>query len=281
MKVTKAIITAAGRGTRFLPLTKVVPKELLPIGNRPTIHYLLEECQRSGINEVAIVVREWGSLTEQYFTRDWELEEFLRAKGKLDLLKLIQEPALGMRLTFIKQREDLPMGHGSPVLSAKNWVSQDNFALLFCDDLVKSETPGVAQLLQSWEANPTLSGVVMTDTVPWEQISSFSSVKFREDLGAAGVRFVEDYIEKPKTREQAFSNELFIGRAVYGAEIMNHLEANMSSHRDNQGEFSVWDAMMTLGKEKPFGALKVDGRWLTTGTPEQMWETSKILLGEG
>lgn len=279
-KVTKALILAAGRGTRFLPITKIVPKEMLPIGNKPTLHYLLEECKNSGITDVAIVLREWGSLTEKYFAEDRELEESLTAKGKFELLKAIEDPALGMELTFIKQHASYPMGHGSPVLSAKDWIGRDNFAMLFCDDLVKSETPALKQLITAWQENPELAGITMSSAIPMDLIKSYSTIKFKSDRLNANVKLLEDYIEKPKTEAQIFSNQCWVGRAVYSADIVRYLEENLTNKVvDNGGEFSAWDAMLAMSKDQPVGVLEVDGEWLTTGNPEQMKIATQKILG--
>jgi len=285
VQVKKAVITAAGRGTRFLPITKIIPKEMLPIGNQPTLHYLLEECQQSGIEEVAIIIREHGSLTEKYFEKDWGLEEFLQAKGKPDLLAAISNPSLGLKLTFIQQRVDFPMGHGAPLLSAKEWVGSDNFAMLFCDDLVLGPTPGLSQAIRAWQKRPELSGVILTQEVPESELIHFSSAKFKDDTLAAdqgdGIRLLDSYIEKPKPGQTTYSKESFFGRVVYSADIMRHLEQNLALQRDNQGEFSAWDAMVSLSKERDFGVLKVDGEWLTTGNQTQMsYASSRILSGK-
>lgn len=293
-KVKKAVITAAGRGTRFLPITKIVPKEMLPIGNQPTLYYLLAECKAAGIEEVCIVLRERGSLTEKYFERDLGLEQHLEEKGKFDLLERIKDPSLGLEISFEVQNPAFPIGHGAPVLSAKDWVGEDAFAMLFCDDLISAETPGLTQLVNAWENNPELAGVVMTSPVAADLIHQFSSVKVRPGISVgssngdshgdksgslAGVRLLEDYIEKPKP-DQVFSLEAFIGRAVYSSAIMAHLEENLGANRDSHGEFSTWDAMVSLSRKQDIGVLMVDGEWLTTGNDEQMRYAAKRILGE-
>ncbi len=280
-QVKKAVIVAAGRGTRFLPITKTVPKEMLPIGNKPTLHYLLEECKESGIEELCIIVRERGSITEKYFERDFELEHYLKEKQKDDLLEKIRDLALGMTLTFIQQDPAFPYGHGAPVLSAENWVKNDNFGLLFCDDLVISEKPALKQLKIAWEQNPETQGIVMTDTVPYEELFRFSSVKYNDQKLKSNVKLIENYIEKPKDKSLYFSNECFFGRAVYTSEIFQYLKENLKSGKcDNQGEFSLWDAMIDLAQTKKFGGLKVQGQWITTGNPEQMKKASEIILSK-
>lgn len=279
-KVTKALIVAAGRGTRFLPITKIVPKEMLPIGNKPTLHYLLEECKTSGITEVAVVVREWGSLTEQYFAPDKGLEEHLKAKGKTELLEAIANPGLGMQIDFLKQRPEYPVGHGSPVLSAKDWIGVDNFALFFCDDLFKAEVPALKQLMDAWNANPELAGIVSSSEMPRKEIHSKSSLKFRPDKLNAGVRLVETYIEKPKTEAEIFSNECFVGRGVYRSDIIEQLEQNLIDQVvDHNGEFNTFDAMFAGPNQGRYGALKIDGKWLTTGNPSEMRIATQEILG--
>lgn len=271
--VKKAVILAAGLGTRFLPATKVVPKELLPIGNYPIIHYLLQECKDVGIEEVCIVLRDYGTLTEQYFQKDLDLENHLQEKGKHDLIEKIKDPALGLKLSFVKQNPDYPHGHGAALLSAKSFIDQDNFAFFFCDDLVVGGTVAMKQLVDSWQMNSDLEGVVMSASVAPELISAFSSVKYKEGQDRpGGVKILEDYTEKPKTPEQIFSHDIFIGRAVYTAKILESLERNLLVRHANDGEFSVWDAMFDPSRNYPYGVVATDGKWITTGNPEQMWE---------
>lgn len=283
-KIRKAVITAAGRGTRFLPITKVVPKELLPIGNQPTLYYLLKEAKDSGIEEVCIVLRERGSLTEKYFEHDVELEAYLQEKNKPALLEAIANPSLGMKVSFVAQDQTLPIGHGAPVLSAKDWIAGEAFALFFCDDLIKADVPGISQLISSWEANTDLAGIVQTVSFSAEKIlNTFSSVKYRSGVernaGGYTVGELENYIEKPKTLDQIFSTDTFIGRAVYSAEILMKLEANVAAKRAFDGEFSLWDAMIDLAQEKPVAGQRLVGEWLTTGNQEQMQAAAQALLG--
>ncbi len=250
----------------------------MPIGNYPAIHYLLEECAASGIEEVGIVIREWGSLTEKYFERDHELEDYLEQKGKQDLLAKLKNPSLGLKVSFIKQDPNLPAGHGSPILSAKSFIDQDNFAMMFCDDLVVSDTPGLMQLQTAWQANGgSLGGLVMTSPIPYTKMSAFSTVKYSQTL-QGDVRRIEKYIEKPQSVSEYYEPECFVGRAIYTPELITELEKNLQSGQLSAGEFSAWDAMMNINKTKEVGALQITGRWLTTGTPEQMNEAIKAIL---
>jgi len=280
-RVKKALILAAGWGTRFLPITKVIPKELIPIGNKPTLHYLIEECANSGIEEVCIVIREWGSLTERYFERDIALESLLERFGKSHIIPEINNPTMGLRIHFVKQLpvpDPYPMGHGTPVLSAANWIGDDNFALMFCDDLVKAPVPGLQQLKDAWDANPDLTGgIVMTAEVSDDELAALSSVEYGEDCNA-GVRRLKDYIEKPKKGQARFTNDSMFGRAVYSAKIIDYLKENLQTTKDNQGEFSTWDAMMSMNKDMPVGCLTLEGTWVTTGKPDQLRAAEKVML---
>ncbi len=302
-EIKKALILAGGWGTRFLPATKIIPKEMLPIGNKPTLVYLLEECKASGIEEVMVVVRERGLLTEKYFERNEDLEANLRAGGKNDLLELISDPSLGLKINFIEQDKSLPSGHAAPVLSAADWIGNDPFVLVFCDDLVHGNTSGIAQLTSVWKNNPDLNSVVMSAEVPLEEINKFSSVKYKveaEDNSnltmhepQKGFRLLDDYIEKPQRPEDIFSSECFIGRAVYGAEILDYIRKNLQDRQSVEangnsgddvrgaakGEFSLWDAMLAQTKEGKVGVVKIDGKWLTTGNPDQFREASRVILG--
>jgi len=275
--IKKAIITAAGRGTRFLPITKIIPKEMLPIGNEPTLHYLLAECKDSGITDVAIVVREVGSLTEKYFQVDSNLETYLIDHKKQHLVEQVHDTNLGLNLTFILQDSSLPYGHGNPILSAKDWIGDSDFAMMFGDDIVKGEKPALAQLIEAWQSNPDLEGVVGTVEVATELITSMSTVKSKHANLNNKVKLLEDYIEKPKLTE-LYSNQIFIGRGLYNAGIIAELISHLPNIPEGR-EFYLWDAMLNLARKKPFGVLEIAGEWLTTGTPELLAIAAKKLLG--
>lgn len=284
-QIKKAILLAAGRGTRFLPATKVIPKELIPIGNYPTIHYLLSEFKQSGIEEVCIIVREWGSITEQYFEQDLELENYLSEKGKDDLLEKVKKTDLGLKLTFIKQDPNLPLGHGSALLSAKSFIDNDDFIFAFCDDLVHSQIPGTQQLIDYRNDHPELDHVILSSAVKPDEIHKFSSIKLK-NIGSkdnTSPRLLADYFEKPQKTSEIFEYECFIGRALYKSSIIPALEEELAANHWQQknSEFPAWDGMMHLinQKNEKVGVKLIDGDWLTTGTPEEMEKTQAKILG--
>lgn len=278
--VKKVVITAAGRGTRFLPMTKILPKELMPIGNKPTLHYLLKECAESGIEQVGIVVRERGNLIEKYFQHNFELEYYLKTNNKLDLLKRIENTNLGMDITMIQQREDLPYGHGRAIYSAKEWVAGDNFGVIFGDDIIKSETPGIKQLISAWEEKPEMKGVVAAFNLPDEDIiKKLGVVTFKEGTENDKVKLLDKFHEKPESKEELLSNHAIIGRALYSGDIFDYLDKLLEVKEEGR-EFYLWDAMLNMAQDHPYGVLGMDGEWLTTGTQEQMAYTAKRILEE-
>lgn len=305
-KISKAIITAAGRGTRFLPTSKVVPKELMPIGAYPVIHYILEECKAAGVTDVLIVVRERGGLLERYFSEDSELEEYLVDKGKSDLLDRVRGVDLGLNIAFVEQSRAVPYGNGAPIYSAREWVGDDDFAIMFSDDLIRGDRPGLSQMLSSWEAQKTQSGEQSAQggdqgaKVGSEILGLFSAIHFdRAQIAdtygnfalageVEGVELtwkVDKFIEKPAL-PNVMSNLANIGRVVVSNKVFVAFDELLARHRngDLEGrEFELWDAMLLLRdefgksgaedeKQGYLGVRQLEGKWVTTGMPQQMLE---------
>jgi UTP--glucose-1-phosphate uridylyltransferase len=274
--ITKAVITAAGRGTRFLPITKVIPKEMLPIGNKPTVHYLLEECKNSGVEQVCIVIREWGSLTEQYFAEDKELKQYLVEKDKKDLVDEVDRPGIGLQVSFVKQDPALPYGNGAPVLSAKSFIGDDDFYFMQGDDLFTyhTDTP-LVELQNAWQSDGSLGAVLGAVTRSEEDIAGKLGSIVTEGENQNGFYYMTDMVEKPEI-DKVPSTLATVGRVLLHADIISYLqdqsERLLREEEDSTREFYIWDAILAMRDRYKLAAKALSGEWLTTGTPEQMWE---------
>jgi UTP--glucose-1-phosphate uridylyltransferase len=252
MKVKKAVIPAAGFGTRFLPATKVVPKELLPIVDKPTIQYIMEEVASSGIEEVILITgREKGSI-EDHFDTSTELENYLRKKGKDDLLQMVQKIAEMVTLVAVRQKEPLGLGHA--VLCAKKIVGEEPFAVLLGDDLIDAEVPCIRQMMELYQK---LDGaMVAIQKVPKSETHLYGIIKGKrmEDR----LYRVEEMIEKPRQGE-APSNLAIIGRYILPPQIFEALE---KTKPDQRGEIQLTDAIRELNRNLPvFGYEFIGDRY--------------------
>ncbi len=252
MKVKKAVIPAAGFGTRFLPATKVVPKELLPIVDKPTIQYIMEEVASSGIEEVILITgREKGSI-EDHFDTSTELENYLRKKGKDDLLQMVQKISEMVTLVAVRQKEPLGLGHA--VLCAKKIVGEEPFAVLLGDDLIDAEVPCIRQMIERYQK---LDGaMVAIQKVPKSETHLYGIIKGKrmEDR----LYRVEEMIEKPRQGE-APSNLAIIGRYILPPQIFEALE---KTKPDQRGEIQLTDAIRELNRNLPvFGYEFIGDRY--------------------
>ncbi len=252
MKVKKAVIPAAGFGTRFLPATKVVPKELLPIVDKPTIQYIMEEVASSGIEEVILITgREKGSI-EDHFDTSTELENYLKKKGKDDLLQMVQRISEMVTLVAVRQKEPLGLGHA--VLCAKKIVGEEPFAVLLGDDLIDAEVPCIRQMMELYQK---LDGaMVAIQKVPKSETHLYGIIKGKrmEDR----LYRVEEMIEKPRQGE-APSNLAIIGRYILPPQIFEALE---KTKPDQRGEIQLTDAIRELNRNLPvFGYEFIGDRY--------------------
>jgi UTP--glucose-1-phosphate uridylyltransferase len=239
MKVKKAVIPAAGFGTRFLPATKVVPKELLPIVDKPTIQYIMEEVAAAGIVEVILITgREKGSI-EDHFDTSSELENHLRKKGRKDLLKIVQDISEMVTLVSVRQKEPLGLGHA--ILCAKKIVGEEPFAVLLGDDLIDAQIPCIQQMIDIY---PKMNGALIAlQKVPKEETHQYGIIKGRR-VGDRIYR-VEEMVEKPQKGE-APSNLAIIGRYILPAQIFGVLE---KVSPDKKGEIQLTDGLKELNKK--------------------------------
>ena len=238
MKVTKAVIPAAGLGTRVLPATKSVPKEMLPIVDRPAIHYIVEEAVRAGITDILIITSRGKSSVEDYFDRAPELEDRLLASGKEDLYRQIIDVTQMANIQYVRQQEAKGLGHA--VLCAKSFVGSDPFAVLYGDDVIISppDKPAIGQLCEAYDRYGL--GVVGIKEVTPEQILKYSSLAV-EPLEGRTYK-VTDMVEKPAP-DKILSLYSILGRCILPAEIFSILD---ETPLGAGGELQLTDAMRTL-----------------------------------
>jgi len=240
MKVRKAVIPAAGLGTRFLPATKAQPKEMLPVVDKPAIQYVVEEAVRAGLTDILIITGRGKRSIEDHFDRSVELENFLEARGKFDELKEVREISEMASIHFIRQRDPLGLGHA--VLVAEDHVAGESFAVLLGDDLIRGTTPLIQEMLRIHERYGR--SVIAVQEVARDEIGMYGSIEpeFAEERLARVVSIVE----KPAP-DDAPSNLAVIGRYVLTPEIFNSLRA---SEPGKGGEMQLTDALNNLAQEQ-------------------------------
>jgi len=255
MKVKKAIIPAAGLGTRFLPATKALPKEMLPIVDKPTIQYIIEEAVASGIEEILIITGRNKRAIEDHFDKSVELENELELHKKDELLALVRSISNMVNIYYIRQKE--PKGLGHAISCAKTFVGNEPFAVMLGDDVVDSETPCLKQLMDCYnEYKTTILGV---QEVPMAEVCKYGIVKGMHI--DERVYKVKDLIEKPKV-EEAPSNVAILGRYIITPQIFEILE---DTKPGKGGEIQLTDALRTLISHEAMYAYKFEGRRYDVG----------------
>lgn len=256
MKITKAVIPAAGLGTRMLPIARAVPKEMLPIVDKPAISYLVEEAANSGITDVLIITGRNKGAMEDYFDFSPEYEDKLRASGKESWIPGMREICERVNVTFMRQRETKGLGHA--VLRAKSFTGNEPFVVLYGDDIIFSKTPVCRQLIDAYDKYGL--GVAGIKEVTKEQIVKYSSMK-TEPLGEDRYR-ITTMIEKPKP-EQVYSLYSILGRVLLTPDIYNILE-NTPLGAGN--ELQLTDAMKTLSETKGMIGVDFEGKRFDLGS---------------
>ena len=256
MKVRKASIPAAGLGTRLLPNTKSIPKEMLPLVDKPVIQYIVEEAVSAGIEEILIITNRGKSPIEDYFDYSPDLEERLIRDGKQDEANTVRAVADMADVFFLRQKETKGLGHA--IWRAKSFVGDEPFAILLGDDIMLSEKPVLKQLVEAAEEN-SCSAIAVRE-VPDELIVKYSSVKLEEKLSDRVFR-IGDMNEKP-TLEEKFSNYAILGRYVLTPAIFDIL-AHTAPGRNN--EIQLTDGMKELCRIEPMCAVDFEGRRYDTG----------------
>lgn len=246
MKVKKAVIPAAGLGTRVLPASKAMPKEMLPIVDKPAIQYIVEEAARSGIEDILIILSRGKSVVEDHFDRSPDLEAHLAKGGKEQMLETVQAISKLANITYIRQQEMKGLGHA--VLCAKSFVGDEPFAVLYGDDVIIGEDPAIGQLMRAYETYGL--GTVGIKEVSPEAILKYSSMKV--DPLEGNCYKITDMIEKPSP-DKIMSLFSILGRCVLPPEIFDILEHTAPGAG---GELQLTDAMKTLARTK--GMVGVD-----------------------
>ena len=255
-KIRKAVIPAAGYGTRFLPATKATPKEMLPIVDKPTIQYIVEEAKASGIEDILIISGHGKRAIEDHFDSAPALEMELQAKGKTDLLKIVQETA-DINIHYIRQR--YMRGLGDAILCARAFMGDEPFAVLLGDDVVYNpDKPALAQLIDIYEA--TGGSVLGCQNVPEEKVSAYGIVAGKETDNSRLMR-VSDMVEKP-AREEAPSRMAVLGRYIIKPQIFDILAQTKPG---KGGEIQLTDALKVLARQDAVYAYDFIGQRYDVG----------------
>lgn len=245
-KVRKAIFPAAGFGTRFLPATKSIPKEMLALVDKPIIQYGVEEALAAGCDQIVIVTGRGKSAIEDYFDISYELETTLEKRGKLDLLAVSRQVSQMVRLSYVRQKEALGLGHA--VLMARDLVGDEPFAVLLPDDVIDAQTPCLKQMVDAFEQ--THSSILATQVIEGPAISAYGVLAGKQDPSNPKLFDVSDLVEKPRPQE-APSNRAIIGRYILTPAIFDVLERTPLGAG---GELQLTDGIKgLLATEKVYG----------------------------
>ena len=259
-KVRKAVFPAAGLGTRFLPATKAMPKEMLPLVDKPLIQYAVEEAIHSGVQNIIMVTGRGKSAIEDHFDVSFELENLLQTRNKKDLLQQVRDISEMIDVSYVRQKEALGLGHA--VLRAKELVSKEPFAVILSDDVIDSEVPCLRQLLDVYDFYG--AAVVALMEVPRESISAYGVVDAEPvDHNGSKNRLyrIRNMVEKPKA-EDAPSNLAIIGRYVLTPEVFASIEAVGPG---KGGEIQLTDGLKHLLRSRPVYGYKIEGTRFDAG----------------
>ena len=258
MTIRKAVFPAAGLGTRFLPATKAQPKEMLPIVDKPTIQYVMEEAVSSGIQDIIVVTGRGKNAIEDHFDRSIELEMMLSKKGRADLLEVVRRVSELARVCYVRQKEPLGLGHA--VLAARELLGEQSFAVLLGDDILTDATPALRQMIAVYERHRCT--VMLVKRVPKEEISRYGVIKGRQLDDH--LYHIMDMVEKPEAG-RAPSDLAIVGRYILTPEIFPILE---KTAEDRTGEIQLTNALKGLlrNKKQMIYALEFQGRWHDAGT---------------
>ena len=253
--IRKAVFPAAGLGTRFLPATKAQPKEMLPLVDKPIIQYGVEEAVASGIDNIILVTGRGKNAIEDHFDVSIELETFLEARGKKDLLEEIRKISNLINFSYVRQGEPLGLGHA--VLVTRALVGDEPFAVILGDDVIDANPPAVKQMIDVF--NEVEGPVLAIEEVPRDTVSSYGIIDAEEIK--PGVFRIRDMVEKPPVKE-APSNLAIIGRYVLTPDIFTSLE---TTAKDRTGEIQLTNGLRHLLKSRPIYGCKIDGVRHDTG----------------
>ena len=253
MKVCKAVFPAAGLGTRFLPATKVLPKEMLPLVDKPIIHYGVEEALAAGCNQIIMITGRGKQAIEDYFDVSYELERILEEKKKFDLLKVVRQISDMIHVAYVRQKEALGLGHA--VLTARELVGNEPFAVLLADDVIDAEVPVLKQMMRVFEQ--TQCSVIATQIVEGAAISAYGVLDAKPVDGHDGRLYeIRNMVEKPRF-EEAPSNLAIIGRYILTPAIFDVLS---QTEVGTGGELQLTDGLRLLLKREKMYAYVYEGK---------------------
>jgi UTP--glucose-1-phosphate uridylyltransferase len=264
--IRKAIIPAAGLGTRFLPATKAMPKEMLPIVDKPAIQYIVEEAAASGIEDIIIVTGRNKRAIEDHFDSNPELENTLKKKGKQSLLEAVQKSTNLAEIHYIRQKE--PKGLGHAVWSARKFIGDEPFAVLLGDDIFRGEKPGLGQLIEQF--GNTSSSVIGVQRVPEDQTHRYGIIDPANENQGGRLFSVRQFVEKPSLGT-APSNLAIIGRYVLTPEVFQFLDKQQIGAG---GEIQLTDAIQQLNSIQDVYAYDLEGERFDTGEKIDFIETT-------
>ncbi len=264
MKIRKAVIPAAGLGTRFLPATKAIPKEMVPLVDKPTLQYIVEEAASAGIEDILIITGRTKRAIEDHFDKSYELETELEKSGKNDYLQTMQEISNLANIHYVRQKEAKGLGHA--IYCAKFFAENEPFAVLLGDDVVDSQTPCLAQMIDRF--NTYQSTILGVQTVPDSETSKYGIIK-GEELGDR-MYTVHDMVEKPAPGT-APSNVAVLGRYIITPEIFRCLEETTPGAG---GEIQLTDALRKLAKKESVYAYDFIGRRYDVGSKQGYLEAT-------
>ena len=269
-KVTKAVIAVAGYGTRFLPVTKNQPKEMLPIIDKPIVQYLVEEAVESGIKDIILVTRFGQTSMENHFDSNLELEIQLEKNGKKQQLEKVQRVYRMANYIYVRQGRHLPYGNGTPLLCVSDLLSPgERFVYMFGDDMVLAKKPCTKQIIE-YSDKKQQSVVVAVQEVPEDEVSRYGIYK----LKAGSKDQVEKAIEKPSLDKAPKPYLAQFGRFVLNTDIVKVLEEhNRRGKMGKDNELWLIDAIIEYAQTKPIYAARLDGKWMTTGDPLRYMQT--------
>ena len=258
MRVRKAVFPAAGWGTRFLPATKAQPKEMLPLVDKPIIQYGVEEALASGVANVILVTGRGKNAIEDHFDVSVELETFLEARGKHEMLEAVKEISNLINFAYVRQGEPLGLGHA--VLVTRELVGHEPFAVILSDDVIDADPPAIRQMIDVFDK--VQGPVLAVERVPRDEISKYGVIAYEpDDSLPKGVYRVRDLVEKPP-KEQAPSDLAIIGRYILTPDIFTALD---DTGRDRSGEIQLTNGLRQLLKSRPIYACEIDGVRHDTG----------------
>jgi UTP--glucose-1-phosphate uridylyltransferase len=256
MKIRKAVFPVAGLGTRFIPATKAMAKEMLPVVDKPIIQYAVEEAFKAGIEQIIFVTGRGKKALEDHFDRSFEIEHTLMEKGKDDLLKQIQElvPQTG---TIVYTRQNQPLGLGHAIWCARDIVGDEPFAVLLADDLIQTDKPVLSEMVKKFDRlRASIAAIMEIDKDQTDKYGILKATQIEDDI----VK-IDDMIEKPKP-ENAPSNLAIVGRYILTPRIFYHLE---KGKKGANGEIQLTDAMKALLNEQPIFGYRFHGKRFDCG----------------